>query len=75
MKVYTTIDLDKQQEAREAIADHLAGVGPSSAIVTINPRNGYIEAMASSASYSERSSTSPRRATASRARRSSRSRS
>src|SRR5688500_2015248 len=51
MKVYTTIDLRKQQEARDTIADHLAGVGPSSAIVTINPRNGYIEAMASSGDY------------------------
>ena len=53
MKVYTTIDLDKQAEARDAISDHLAGVGPSSAIVTINPKNGYIEAMASSGDYGE----------------------
>jgi len=53
MKVYTTIDLDKQEEARDTIADHLAGVGPSSAIVTINPRNGHIEAMASSGDYGE----------------------
>ncbi|HTE59439.1 MAG TPA: transglycosylase domain-containing protein, partial [Solirubrobacteraceae bacterium] len=48
MKVFTTIDLRKQAEARDTISDHLAGVGPSSAIVTIDPRNGYIEAMASS---------------------------
>jgi penicillin-binding protein 1A len=54
MKVYTTIDLKKQRWAREAIANNLAGIGPSAAIVTINPKNGYIEAMASSASYSER---------------------
>jgi len=53
MKVYTTIDLEKQAEARDTISDHLAGVGPSSAIVTINPRNGYIEAMASSGDYGE----------------------
>src|SRR5215211_1786869 len=53
MKVYTTIDLHKQEEARATIADHLAGIGPSSAIVTINPRNGYIEAMASSGDYGE----------------------
>jgi penicillin-binding protein 1A len=53
MKVYTTIDLKKQQEARDTINDHLAGVGPSSAIVTINPRNGYIEAMASSGDYGD----------------------
>src|ERR671917_948181 len=53
MKVYTTIDLKKQEEARDAISDHLAGVGPSAAIVTINPRNGYIEAMASSGDYGQ----------------------
>src|SRR5215207_1485758 len=53
MKVYTTIDLEKQEQARDTIADHLAGVGPSSAIVTLNPRNGYIEAMASSGDYGQ----------------------
>jgi penicillin-binding protein 1A len=53
MKVYTTIDLQKQHDARQTIRDHLAGVGPSSAIVTINPRNGYIEAMASSGDYGQ----------------------
>jgi len=51
MKVYTTIDLNKQEQARDTIADHIGGIGPSSAIVTINPRNGYIEAMASSGDY------------------------
>ncbi len=51
MKVYTTIDLHKQEEARDTIADHIGGIGPSSAIVTLNPRNGYIEAMASSGDY------------------------
>ena len=51
MKVYTTIDLDKQQEARAAIERNLGTIGPSSAIVTINPKNGYIEAMASSGDY------------------------
>src|SRR3954449_13622407 len=49
--VHTTIDLKKQQAARAAIAGRLAGVGPSSAIVTIDPKNGYIRAMASSADY------------------------
>jgi penicillin-binding protein 1A len=53
MKVYTTIDLEKQAEARDTLSDHLAGIGPSSAIVTLNPRNGYIEAMASSGDYGE----------------------
>jgi penicillin-binding protein 1A len=51
LRVDTTIDLKKQQEARAAINGRLAGVGPSSAIVTIDPKNGYIKAMASSADY------------------------
>jgi penicillin-binding protein 1A len=53
LRVTTTIDLKKQQEAREAIHRNLAGIGPSSAIVTIDPKNGYIVAMASSADYGE----------------------
>ncbi|MGH2968969.1 MAG: transglycosylase domain-containing protein [Solirubrobacteraceae bacterium] len=51
--VRTTVDLEKQREARDAISSQLGDIGPSSAIVTINPRNGYIEAMASSADYGE----------------------
>ena len=53
LKVYTTIDLKKQEEARATIERHLAGIGPSSAIVTIDPRTGYIEAMASSGDYGQ----------------------
>jgi len=51
--VHTTIDLDKQKLAREAIANKMGDIGPSSALVTINPRNGYILAMASSADYAD----------------------
>jgi penicillin-binding protein 1A len=51
--VHTTIDLSKQRLAREAIKTKMGDIGPSSAIVTINPRNGYILAMASSADYAE----------------------
>jgi penicillin-binding protein 1A len=51
--VHTTIDLRKQRAARAAIQERLAGVGPSSAIVTVDTRNGYIRAMASSADYGE----------------------
>jgi penicillin-binding protein 1A len=51
--VHTTIDLDKQRKAREAIAAQLGDAGPSSALVTINPRNGYILAMASSGDYAD----------------------
>jgi penicillin-binding protein 1A len=50
-KVYTTIDLNKQKEARAAISDKLEGIGPSSAIVSIDPANGNIVAMASSQQY------------------------
>ena len=51
LRVDTTIDLKKQVKARAAINGRLAGIGPSSAIVTIDPKNGYIKAMASSADY------------------------
>jgi penicillin-binding protein 1A len=51
LKVYTTIDLKKQVEARAAIKEKLGDVGPSSAIVSIDPKNGDIVAMASSADY------------------------
>jgi len=52
LKITTTIDLDLQRKARDAIAKSLSFPGaPSSAIVTIDPSNGYIRAMASSAKY------------------------
>jgi penicillin-binding protein 1A len=50
-KVYTTIDLSKQREARAAIEERMGDIGPSAAIATINPRNGDILAMASSQEY------------------------
>ncbi|HYM44672.1 MAG TPA: transglycosylase domain-containing protein, partial [Solirubrobacteraceae bacterium] len=54
LKVYTTIDLHMQQLARKAIAEVLnQPEDPASAIVTIDPRNGDIEAMAESESYSQ----------------------
>ncbi|MDQ6915950.1 MAG: penicillin-binding protein, partial [Actinomycetota bacterium] len=52
LKIYTTIDLPKQQAARDAMKGQLPYQDdPSSAIVSIDPRNGYIRAMASSAKY------------------------
>jgi penicillin-binding protein 1A len=52
LKVDTTIDLNKQREARKAIAEVLdEPEDPASAIVTLNPANGDIEAMAESESY------------------------
>jgi penicillin-binding protein 1A len=52
LKVYTTIDLNMQRLARNAIAQVLnQPEDPASAIVTLNPANGNIEAMAESESY------------------------
>jgi penicillin-binding protein 1A len=54
LKVYTTLDLRMQHLARKAIAEILDEPGdPASAIVTIDPRNGDIEAMAESESYEQ----------------------
>jgi penicillin-binding protein 1A len=54
LKVYTTINLNMQRLARKAIAEVLDEPGdPASAIVTINPHNGDIEAMAESESYEQ----------------------
>jgi len=54
LKVYTTIDLNMQRLARKAIAEVLdEPEDPASAIVTINPHNGEIEAMAESESYEQ----------------------
>jgi penicillin-binding protein 1A len=52
LKVHTTIDLNMQRLARKAIAEVLnQSEDPASAIVTLNPANGHIEAMAESQSY------------------------
>src|SRR3954469_15641982 len=52
LKVYTTIDLKLQRLARTAMANRLANPGdPAAALVSIDPRNGHILAMASSQRY------------------------
>jgi penicillin-binding protein 1A len=52
LKVHTTIDLNMQRLARKAIAGVLnQPEDPAAAIVTLNPANGNIEAMAESQSY------------------------
>ncbi len=52
LRVYTTINLNMQRLARKAIAEVLnEPEDPASAIVTIDPRTGDIEAMAESESY------------------------
>jgi penicillin-binding protein 1A len=52
LKIHTTIDLELQELARQAMRDHLSYPDdPSAAVVSIDPSNGYIRAMASSSSY------------------------
>jgi penicillin-binding protein 1A len=55
LRVYTTIEPNLQEAARNAIAGQLnLPSDPSSAIVTIDPSNGHILAMASSGTYKGR---------------------
>jgi penicillin-binding protein 1A len=52
LRITTTIDVGLNDLARKAISDSLSFKGaPSSAIVSIDPSNGYIRAMASSTKY------------------------
>jgi penicillin-binding protein 1A len=52
LKVYTTINLRFQEVARQAIQNHVGYAGaPSAALATVDPSNGHILAMASSATY------------------------
>jgi penicillin-binding protein 1A len=54
LKVYTTIDLHMQELARKAMSEVLnQPEDPAAAIVTINPHNGEIEAMAENESYAK----------------------
>jgi penicillin-binding protein 1A len=54
LKVYTTINLNMQRLARKAIGEVLnQPEDPAAAIVTLNPHNGDIEAMAESESYEQ----------------------
>ncbi|MBD0282535.1 MAG: transglycosylase domain-containing protein [Thermoleophilaceae bacterium] len=55
LKIHTTIKPRLQQAARDAINSHIFEGGPSSAIVTVDPSNGEIKAMASSGTYKARS--------------------
>ena len=52
LKVYTTIDLTKQAQARQAIIANEGNPGdPAAALVSIDPNNGHILAMANSSTY------------------------
>jgi penicillin-binding protein 1A len=51
LKVYTTVNLKLQEEARRAINNNLGTGGPSGAVVSMDPKTGEIKAMASSGDY------------------------
>lgn len=54
MEVYTTIDPKLQHDARKIMRAQLPNASdPSSALVSIDPRNGHIRTMASSTSYAQ----------------------
>ncbi len=53
LKVYTTIEPNLQQAGLNAIAANLYEGGPSAALVAVDPGNGDIKVMVSSASYTE----------------------
>jgi penicillin-binding protein 1A len=52
LRIYTTLDPNYQQTARDAIVSHLPySTDPAAAVVSIDPDNGHILAMASSGDY------------------------
>ena len=53
LRIDTTLDLRKQRLARKAMDGQLGAPDRSAAIVTIDPRTGYIKAMASSSRYGD----------------------
>jgi penicillin-binding protein 1A len=53
LKVYTTIQPELQQAARDAIASHGYTSDPAAAVVSVDPSNGHIVAMASSGTYAQ----------------------
>ncbi|HYF25363.1 MAG TPA: transglycosylase domain-containing protein [Baekduia sp.] len=53
LRVYTTVDRDLQRKARKALQDATAGRDREAAIVSVDPRNGRILAMATSAKYGD----------------------
>ncbi len=54
LKVYTTIDLKRQAQARQSILNNEGQPGdPAAALVSIDPTNGHLLAMATSSSYDQ----------------------
>jgi penicillin-binding protein 1A len=53
LRVYTTLEKDLQAKARKALNAATAGRDRSAAIVSVDPRNGQIKAMASTGRYGD----------------------
>src|SRR3954468_10453638 len=53
LKIYTTLDLKYQAQAKVALANGIAGTDRDSALVTMDPQTGYIRAMATSRKYGD----------------------
>ncbi len=52
LRVYTTINPARQEEATAALLDHEGGVGqPAAALASVDPANGDIQALASTGQY------------------------
>jgi penicillin-binding protein 1A len=54
LKIRTTLDLDLQKAAEQAISGRLTGVGPSAALVAIDNDTGGIRAMVGGADFEEK---------------------
>jgi penicillin-binding protein 1A len=53
LKIRTTLDLEYQAAAEQAIAGRLAGIGPSSALVAIDNKTGGIRAMVGGSDFQD----------------------
>jgi len=53
MKIYTTLNFKMQRAARTAVLNAVGGTDKSAAIASVDPRNGHLKALASSAKYGE----------------------
>lgn len=53
LRVYTTVQPSMQQAGLDALSNNLYSGGPSGALVAVDPRDGDIQAMVSSASYED----------------------
>ena len=54
LKIRTTLDLDIQKAAEEAIAGRLGGIGPSAALVAIDNDTGGVRAMVGGSDFGQR---------------------